>query len=132
MVRFLRHAFGERIERRSSHAPRNVCAGSRREAYRAGRYNAPIAATSGIAHTVAKCRRIEGADPEQEPILEIEGGSKRPHRAPVARKKPTDESPVVVVEVEERIAVVAVETEMSAGQDLEAACQPNSVVLTLR
>jgi hypothetical protein len=55
------------------------------------------------------------------PILKINARPECPHRAPGTRKESPDESVVVVImEVEERIAVVAVDTEMSAGQDLEA------------
>ena len=58
--------------------------------------------------------------------LEIDGSPQRPHRATVPRKEPADDASAVVIvivivaEVEEGVAVVAVDAEVSSRQDLQA------------
>src|SRR4051794_32118562 len=53
--------------------------------------------------------------------LEVHRRAERPHRSPVPGEQAADELCVVVLpEVEERVAIVAVDPDVTPGKDLEA------------
>src|SRR3954462_12377217 len=55
---------------------------------------------------------------------EVNRGPERPHRSPVPRNQATDESAIIVfvlAEVEEGVAIIAMDSEVTSGKDLEPA-----------